>query len=301
MSCVTAIIVNYNAGLVLNEAVSMLLCSASVAQVIVVDNGSADHSMDDMECLANSQSRLTCIYNHTNLGFAKACNIAVAAADESDYLLFLNPDCLIDQDAMEMLLACMKSSPRVAMAGPLILNPDGTEQPGGRRAVPTPWRSFVRASCLSKLGERYPRLFSDFLLHRQPLPDGFTEVEAISGSCMLVRRDALLDVGPLDEGYFIHCEDLDWCMRFRQQGWKIMFIPDAHVIHYKGTCSQERPIFVEWYKHKGMMRFYSKFFHHQYPGILFWFVGLGVWLRFGIIAVYHSIRHIKQWLRHDGF
>jgi GT2 family glycosyltransferase len=92
MSCVTAIIVNYNAGLVLNEAVSMLLCSASVAQVIVVDNGSADHSMDDMECLANSQSRLTCIYNHTNPGFAKACNIAVAAAGESDYLLFLNPD-----------------------------------------------------------------------------------------------------------------------------------------------------------------------------------------------------------------
>jgi len=72
----------------------------------------------------------------------------------------------------------------------------------------------------SNFRERYPRLFSDFLLHQQPLPDGPMEIEAVSGSCMLVRRDALLDIGSLDEGYFMHCEDLDWCMRFRQRGWK---------------------------------------------------------------------------------
>lgn len=299
MSGISVIIVNYNAGLILNETVNSLLCSASVAKVLIVDNGSMYNRMDEMERLAKSQSRLINIYNKANLGFAKACNIAIAAAGENDYLLFLNPDCLIYKEALETLLACMKSSPQAGMAGPLILNPDGTEQAGGRRAVPTPWRSFIRAFGLSKFRERYPRLFSDFLLHQQPLPDGPIEVEAISGSCMLVRRDALLDVGTMDEGYFMHCEDLDWCMRFRQRGWKILFVPEADVIHYKGTCSQSRPIFVEWHKHKGMMRFYGKFFRHQYPGVLFWIVGVGVWLRFSMVAVRYSVRHIRHWLAHD--
>jgi GT2 family glycosyltransferase len=101
----------------------------------------------------------------------------------------------------------------------------------------------------------------------------------------------------MDEGYFMHCEDLDWCMRFRQRGWKILFVPEADVIHYKGTCSQSRPIFVEWHKHKGMMRFYGKFFRHQYPGVLFWIVGVGVWLRFSMVAIYHTLRKIKQRLK----
>ena len=109
----------------------------------------------------------------------------------------------------------------------------------------------------------------------------------------------MLDVGLLDEGYFLHCEDLDWCMRFRKRGWKIMFVPDARVFHQKGACSKTRPIFVEWHKHKGMMRFYSKFFRHQYPGILFWIVGFGVWLRFGIIALNYSVKKFNLWLKRD--
>ncbi len=296
MSKISAIIVNYNAGPILNKAVHSLLCSASVTKIIVVDNDSKDNSLKDIENLAGLQSRLVCIRNSKNLGFAKACNIGIAADGESDYLLFLNPDCIIDKDALGKLLSCIKSSPQAGMAGPLLLNPDGTEQAGGRRAVPTPWRSFVRAVGLSILGEKYPRLFSDFLLHQKPLPDGPIEVEAISGSCMLIRRDVLLDVGLLDAGYFLHCEDLDWCMRLYQRGWKIMFVPDALVIHYKGVCSKTRPIFVEWHKHKGMIRFYGKFFRHQYPGGLLWLVGFGVWLRFSAMAIYHSARHLKQWL-----
>ena len=300
MSKISAIIVNYNAGPILKKAVNSLLCSASVTKIIVVDNDSQDNSLKDIENLAGLQSRLVCIRNSKNLGFAKACNIGIAADGESDYLLFLNPDCIIDKDALGKLLSCIKSSQQAGMAGPLLLNPDGTEQAGGRRAVPTPWRSFVRAVGLSILGEKYPRLFSDFLLHQKPLPDGPIEVEAISGSCMLVRRDVLLDVGLLDAGYFLHCEDLDWCMRLHQKGWKIMFVPDALVIHYKGVCSKTRPIFVEWHKHKGMLRFYKKFFRHQYPGILLWIVGFGVWLRFSAMTVRYSVHHIRQRLTHGN-
>jgi hypothetical protein len=79
-------------------------------------------------------------------------------------------------------------------------------------------------------------------------------------------------------------------MRFRQKNWKILFVPDAKVVHQKGACSRARPIFVEWHKHKGMMRFYRKFFKNQYPGVLMWLVAIGVWSRFVVVAAYYTVR-----------
>jgi len=275
---VSVVIVNYNGGDILLECVQHALTQAG--QVIVVDNASADGSPAALE---TSFPEVNVIRNRNNLGFAKACNLGARAA-EGEHILFLNPDCILEPDAITLLLEAIHSKPGVGMVGGLLTNPDGSEQVGGRRAVPTPWRSFVRAFGLSALGERYPRLFSDFLLHKQPLPEGPVEVEAISGACMLVRRDALEEVGLLDEGYFMHCEDLDWCMRFRQKGWSILFVPGARMVHHKGHCSKSRPVFVEWHKHRGMVRFYRKFFLHQYPGALMWLVALGIWLRFAAIT-----------------
>jgi GT2 family glycosyltransferase len=293
MPQVSAIIVNYNAGKALRDAISSVLDSHCVKKVFVVDNNSVDHSMDDIKYFVETESRLVCIYNRSNLGFAKACNIAVRKA-ESDYLFFLNPDCILNPGALEKMLRYMIDRKSVAVVGPHLINTDGSEQAGGRRAVPTPWRSFVRAFGLSRMSNRYPRLFSDYNLHQQSLPGSPVEIEAISGSCMLVRRAALEEVGLLDEEYFLHCEDLDWCMRFRQREWKILFVPSARVMHYKGLCSQGRPIFVEWHKHKGMLRFYRKFFRHQYPNGLMWLVTIGVWLRFGMVTVNHGFRRIKD-------
>lgn len=300
MSKVSAIIVNYNAGRLLNDTVNSLLSSSYITRIIVVDNDSRDNSMRNIEELAVVDSRIVCIRNNKNLGFAKACNIGIAADGESDYLFFVNPDCIVDENAVSKLLSCIKSSPVVGMVGPLILNPDGTEQAGGRRSVPTPWRSFVRTSGLSWFSKFSPRIFSDFILHKQPLPENSIEIEAISGSCMLIKRKALLDVGYLDAGYFLHCEDLDWCMRFYEKGWKIMFVPDASVIHYKGVCSKERPFFVEWHKHKGMIRFYGKFFRRQYPGILLWLVKTGVWVRFAAVALYYGLRNMRRLVKNDA-
>jgi len=150
----------------------------------------------------------------------------------------------------------------------------------------------VRAFGLQRFANRWPKLFYDFHLHKQPLPDSPIEVEAISGACMLVKRDVMEDVGLWDEGYFLHCEDLDWCMRFRQKGWKILFVPDARIIHVQRVSSQSSPVFVEWHKHKGMVRFYRKFFHHQYPGALMWLVTVGVWLRFGLVVANGTARHV---------
>ncbi|MFA5252375.1 MAG: glycosyltransferase family 2 protein [Phycisphaerae bacterium] len=295
---ISVTIVNYNTGDILRRNIKPLLESSYIAEVIVVDNDSKDNSVDLMNQIAISESRVKFIKNDKNVGFARACNMAISHTGESEYLLFLNPDCGIEHDALKKLIGCLKKYPGVGMAGPLLLNPDGTEQAGGRRTVPTPWRSFVRAFGLSsKLGNRYPKLFNDFLLHKEPLPDAPIEVEAISGACMMVKRNALEEVGLLDEGYFMHCEDLDWCMRFRQKGWKIIFVPEATAIHYQGICSKGRPIFVEWHKHKGMARFYNKFFRHQYPSVLMWLVMLGIWIRFVAKSIYLSVLKIQNKLK----
>jgi GT2 family glycosyltransferase len=286
---ISAIIVNYNAGELLRSCVDSLLNCPLEAEIIVVDNASEDGSLDALAGV----SSVHVIRNPTNVGFAAACNTGVRVAS-APYLLFLNPDCTFKPGTLAELLAAMSVDERVGMAGGLLANSDGTEQAGGRRAVPTPWRSFVCAFGLARFSNRWPRLFFDFRLSKQPLPDHAIEVEAISGACMMVKREAMQDVGEWDEGYFLHCEDLDWCMRFRQKGWKILFVPSAQIIHALGVCSRGRPVFVEWHKHKGMIRFYKKFFRHQYPGVMMGLVTVGVWLRFVLVAIYYSAMHASR-------
>jgi GT2 family glycosyltransferase len=291
----SVIIVNYNSGAFLCDCVQSALSQAD--EVLVVDNASKDDSLKRLtSCFAN-ESKLKIIHNDTNQGFAAACNVGIRQA-KGNRFLFLNPDCRLEPGAAPEMLRALEASDAAGMAGGLLTNPDGSEQPGGRRTVPTPWRSFVRVFGLSRFSNRWPTLFFDFLLHNSPLPSHPETVEAVSGACMLVKREAINDVGLWDESYFLHCEDLDWCMRFRQKGWKVMFVPAAHVVHHLGTCSKTHPIFVEWHKHKGMMRFYRKFFRHQYPYVLMWIVAVGVWLRFSALTIHYSVRHIRQWLTH---
>jgi len=291
---ISVVVVNYNAGPLLIECVRAAL--PQVSEILIVDNASGDSSIEDCARQFASQPRLRIIRNESNLGFSAACNIGYSQS-KGGFVLFLNPDCRLDEGALSELLLAMQSEATVGMVGGLLINPDGSEQGGGRRAIPTPWRSLVRALGLNRFANRWPNLFFDFHLHRQPLPDQPIEVEAISGACMLVKREAVTDVGLWDEGYFLHCEDLDWCMRFRQHGWKIMFVPDAKVVHQKGACSRSRPVFVEWHKHKGMMRFYRKFFRDQYPSVLMWLVAAGVWSRFGAVVVYYMVRRAVGMLR----
>lgn len=286
---VSVVIINYNAGLLLTDCVEAAIAQSQ--QVIIVDNASSDSSLSELQKRYPTEPRLQIIRLNKNIGFAAGCNIGLKAAT-APFVLFLNPDCVLSPDAVALLLQVMAEDDRVGMVGGRLLNPDGSEQGGSRRAIPTPWRSLVRAIGLYRLAKYSPRLFCDFHLHHQPLPEKPIEVEAISGALMLVRREAIAQVGVWDEGYFLHCEDLDWCMRFRKKGWKIVFVPQVQVLHYKGVCSQNRPIFVEWHKHRGMAHFYQKFFRNQYPGILMWLVMAGIWMRFGAVMVFYMINQL---------
>jgi GT2 family glycosyltransferase len=283
------IIVNFNAGGFLKDSVESTLRCALVAHIYVVDNLSTDGSLD---LLPHGHSdRLTIIRNSANLGFATGSNIGLARA-VSENLLLLNPDCQVMEGAIDRLLTVLRSTDRVGMVGPFLVNIDGSEQAGGRRKLPTP--RLVLGQTVKKLHWLLPFQFSSFLLHHEPLPDQPTEVEAISGACMMVRREMIADIGPLDGEYFLHCEDLDWCMRARRHGWKVLFVPDAKVIHQKGVSSRSRPLSVEYHKHKGMVRFYTKLLSER-PRWLLAVVTAGVWTRYAAIAMVHLLsRGVKQ-------
>ena len=275
---VSVIVVNYNAGPLLAECVTAVLASSVTVEILVSDNGSVDDSLDRLRAACGQDPRLTILEHGANLGFAKANNRALPLT-HADYLLFLNPDCLVAPDTLARLAGFLDSRPEVGMAGCLVLDPDGTEQIACRRAIPDPWIAFKRLTGLDRLRSGGPRLN----LHDQPLPTAPIDVEAISGSFMFVRRQALDAVGPLDEGYFLHCEDLDWFVRFHQAGWQIAFVPDVCVIHHKGSCSTGDPLAVERHKHHGMERFFRKFQFDQYPLPFSLLVILGIRLHcFGV-------------------
>ncbi|MBK7354016.1 MAG: glycosyltransferase family 2 protein [Nitrosomonas sp.] len=294
---ISLVIVNHNAGLLLTDCIRSV--QSQVQQIIVIDNASTDTSLAEIErkLTNNEKQRLTIKRLNRNIGFAAACNIGIQET-QAPFILFLNPDCTLPLNAIEQLLQVLQSDKQIGMVGGRLLNADGSEQGGSRRAIPTPWRALVRASGLYRLAKFWPSLFFDFHLHKQPLPFKPIEVEAISGALMLVRREAIDEVGIWDEGYFLHCEDLDWCMRFRQKGWRIVFVPDVEVLHYKGACSQARPLFVAWHKHKGMLRFYQKFLRDQYPSVLMWFVAASIWFRLGVVVFFHYLSQLGRfWSR----
>ncbi len=286
---ISVIIVNYNAGMELAACVQSVAETESDLEIIVVDNDSHDESIQQLRDQYVGEKNLHILNNNKNLGFATACNQGSSAAT-GDFFLYLNPDCIVEQATIPILLKYFRDKPKVGMAGGLILNHDGSEQRGCRREIPTPWKSLVNSFGLNRLARIHRKIFSDFRLDQEPLPEKEIEVEAISGACMLVSRKAYKNVGPMDEEYFLHCEDLDWCMRFKQSGWKIMFVPQARLTHSKGSCSASRPVFVEWSKHKGMVRFYRKFFTDQYPRPILWLVWVGIWLRFVLSLTKYFLR-----------
>lgn len=286
---ITAIIVNYNAGYGLLDCVASII--DDIGEILVVDNASNDESIVMLQATYAHKSHLRIILNKSNLGFAAACNIGATAA-KNTYWLFLNPDCICKPNSIATLYTILINSPKAGMAGGLILNTDGSEQAGGRRLTPTPMRTLVRAFGLQRFAKRWPKLLVDFNLHHHPLPSEPINVEAISGAYMMVKPEAVKSVGLWDEGYFLHCEDLDWCMRFVQAGWDILFIPSSPISHAQGACSKSRPIFVEWHKHKGMTRFYLKFFRNSYSLPLLWVVIITIWVRFALLTLKKTINNI---------
>ncbi len=270
---VSVIIVNYNVREFLEQALeSVARASAGLrVETFVVDNNSADGSA------AMVQERfphVRLIENEANLGFAVANNQAIREAT-GRYLLILNPDTLLQEDTLHALVRFMDRHPEAGAAGCRILNPDGSFAPESRRSFPTPSVAFYRLTGLSRLFPNHPT-FGRYNLTYLP-KDQVCEVDALSGSCMMVRHAALYadrdawaaasgdalpvpegGAGLFDEDFFMYGEDLDWCYRIQRAGWTIYYTPETQIIHYKGESTKKGELRYVRLFYGAMLRFVEK-------------------------------------------
>lgn len=271
---VQTVIVNYNSGEWLQRAVrSALDCIPGL--VTVVDNASSDDSVRLLNT-SISDPRLNVIQNTENIGFAAANNQILKYRD-TEFVVLMNPDCELESTVWPLISAAMLSDPKIGLASGRILNLDGSDQKTSKRDFPTLLQALIRLVGLEKLFN------SDFDRGKQPtqgeVKDSTIEyVDAISGAFMVARSTAIEDVGLLDEGYFMHCEDLDWCKRFWLSGYKVAWIGAAQLVHEKGVSSRARPARVLWYLHRGMDRFFCKFEGKKYNLLVRGLIRLGIYL-----------------------
>ncbi len=201
-------------------------------EVIVVDNASSDGSAD-MVGARYPQVRL--IRNRANLGFAGACNVAYRQST-GRYFMLLNSDTIVLDDALKSLVEFMDQHPDAGAAGCRLLNADRSLQ-RSCSCFPGPLTELFDALYLSKLFPRsktfacYPMSYWDF--------DHMRMVDFAGGSCLIVRRETISEVGLLDEGYFMYTEEADWCYRMWDQGWAVYFYPGAEVVHLGGESAQK--------------------------------------------------------------
>ena len=228
------IIVNYN----VKEFLQNLLHSAEKAssriskEIIVIDNASDDGSVD---IIKQKFPTVKLIENKNNIGFGSANNQGLKIA-QGKYILFINPDCIVSENTFDKMISFFNEHPDCGLAGCKILNSDGSLQLACRRSFPGPWTSFTKVTGLSNL---FPgsRIFARYNLTY--LDENRThEVDAVSGSFMMIKRDAYEKVGGFDDQFFMYGEDLDLCYRVQKAGFKVYYVPDTQIIHYKGESTK---------------------------------------------------------------
>ena len=278
---VATIIVNFNAGETLHQCVRALLNSGVHTEVTVVDNASSDGSAQSLHDDYGNQESVGFLFNPTNIGFAPAIN-RVARRLKSDWVLILNPDCILEPETLGRLKNALENDANAALAGPAVFDENGQIQRATLRRFPDPWKSLMTASGLWRLGKWFPA-FHGVEVDASKLNEGSELCEAVSGACMLVRRTAFETVGFMDEGYAMHCEDLDLMFRLRKQGWHCLYVPQASCIHKQGLSSSSRPTWVHFQKHRGMVRFFEKFQAKSTFFPIRMLVYAGIWLRFLVL------------------
>ena len=291
---ISVVMVSYRTGAVLSAAIETALApdQAGAVELVLVDNGNPPGVATELARRAETDPRFTLLTGHGNVGFARGCNIGARHA-RGRYLLLLNPDCRLGPGAVPALLAEAAALGGDWMLGCRVLNPDGSDQRGSRRALLTPCTALVETFRLDALA---PRLLQRYRLnhHDRPLPRGTARVPAVSGACMMLPAATFRSVGGLDEGYFLHVEDLDLCLRLHRASIPVYFAPHVRAVHHAGS-SQASPVRVEWHKTRGFLRYFHV--HFRDPLSLFLLgplVGAGALARFGIRAARSLFRSARN-------
>jgi N-acetylglucosaminyl-diphospho-decaprenol L-rhamnosyltransferase len=300
MANVHVVVVNYNtAGLLrrcLNHA-SVSRAEATIA-LTVVDNGSTD---DSMAMLSAEYPQVRALRSERNLGFSGGNNLALRtilaeipphAARDHEYILLVNSDLFLDPDTIDGLVTFAEAHPTVGAVGPRVQKPDGTLDLACRRSFPTPANAFFKLFGLSRRFPGNPRFAAYNLTNRDPAQ--LTEVDAVTGACMLVRVSAIDQVGLLDERFFMYGEDLDWAYRIKAGGWQVFYNPAVRALHQKGATSarQSGRMIVEFYR--AMYLFHQKHYATRSPRPLNWLVAAGIAARGGLALALNLLRPMTK-------
>jgi len=228
------IIVNYNVKEFLQNLLqSIEKASSNISkEIIIIDNASDDGSVD---VIKEKFPSIKLIQNKDNIGFGRANNQGLSIA-KGKYILFINPDCIVSEDTFDKMISFFELHLDCGLAGCKILNSDGSLQLACRRSFPGPWTSFTKVTGLSSL---FPnsKIFARYNLTYLDESQVY-EVDAVSGSFMMVRREAYEKIGGFDEQFFMYGEDLDLCYRIQKAGFKVYYVPDTQIIHYKGESTK---------------------------------------------------------------
>ncbi|KAA3616182.1 MAG: glycosyltransferase [Calditrichaeota bacterium] len=283
---ISIVIVNYNVKPFVQQVLHSLEKSLKQipSEIFVVDNASDDGSQ---KMIQEQFPQIHLIANTQNIGFSRANNQAIKKS-RGAYIVLLNPDTITQEDTFSKMLEFMDMHKDAGMATCKVLNPDGSLQLACRRSYPTPWVAFTRLIGLSYF---FPnsKLFGRYNLTYLP-ENETTEVEAISGSFMMVRRHALEQIGLLDEEFFLYGEDLDWCYRTIEAGWKIYYAPITQLIHFKGESSKQSHLDGLLIFYKAMALFVKKHFRKRYFFITYQILLFAIWTRAGLSFLQNSMR-----------
>lgn len=241
-------------------------------EVIVVDNDSQDGTAESVSSLLPMIPNLKLINNQNN-GFSAGNNLGIKKSS-GKYILLLNPDMQVRPDTFEVMLDMMENRPNVGISGCKLIKADGKLDLACRRRFPNPWNSFKRLFLLNKKDYNYSNINEDQEM----------EVDSVVGAFLLIRKSVIDKIGLLDEKFFMYGEDLDWCWRCKEVGFKVWYYPKTVVTHYKGESSKKEPFKMLKAFHDSMWIFYKKHYFEKYPTVLNWLVYLGIYLRLGVLV-----------------
>lgn len=253
---VSIIIVNWNTRDLLLDCLRGLYESVEDAQVevIVVDNGSVDGSVDAVK---REYPKVLVVENEYNVGFAKANNIGMSIST-GRYVCLVNSDIVFLDPCFSKLCKFMDNNAEVGMIGPRLVWPDLRLQDSCRK-FPSLWNNLCSALWLNRLFPKSAFFSGEHMMYSAH--DKTIEVDSLVGAFLMVRREALDQVGMFDERFFIYAEEVDWTRRFHKVGWKVVFLSDVEVIHVGRGSSSKEPLRFSREQQKAKLQYWSK--HHS--------------------------------------
>lgn len=285
----SVVIVNYNTKKLTIDCIQSVLKSKLNFQydIFVVDNASSDGSVEQIK---SEFPNVHVISNKENVGFSKANNQAIKACS-SRYVLLLNSDTIVNENTLDEMIRYMDEETNVGAVGCEVNLPDGTLDKACHRGFPTPEASLYYMIGLAKKipnSSKYNSYHKSYMNMHE-----VHDIDCLVGAFMMVRREAFEQVGLLDEEFFMYGEDIDWCYRIKEAGWRIVYNPTVSIVHYKGASSRRKPFKIVYEFHRAMYLFHKKHFKTKYNFLVNGVVYTGITLKLTFATISNLLKRVR--------